>query len=113
MGRSRLLYRSKHKGTLSESSRRQIREAHLKRKQVEVPNETQACSVGNSNCEDQVEIDDDVFLSNNVDLLSFPKLFIREQEYSNYLKKIQPDNDDYVCILCRNNYRTYNPLLLW
>lgn len=90
MGRSRLAYRSKHRGILSENSRREIREAHAKRHQEE------NISSGNDNVlpEEVEEENDRVLIKNDpqevpsCDVLTLPKLYIRECEISDYAMQI-------------------------
>lgn len=91
MGRSRLVYRSKHKGILSENSRKEIREAHLRRKQES----TVKGSLEENDApvrEESTESADEVETSSKVDLFSLPKLYIRESELQTYERDIHMDS---------------------
>lgn len=90
MGRSRLIYRSKHRGTLSENSRREIREAHAKRyqeKNTSSIKEDEKIEEVNKQYEED-STDDEVQEAPSCDILTLPKLYIRECEFSDYAKQI-------------------------
>ena len=90
MGRSRLIYRSKHRGTLSENSRREIREAHAKRNQEKKDsaiNESEIIEEVDKQSEED-STDDEVQEVPSCDILTFPKLYIRECEFTDYAKHI-------------------------
>ena len=82
MGRSRLVYRAKHKGILSENSRKQIREAH-RREREETPVELNQPTIK----EEDFSSSDQEEIQGGVDVLSEPKFYIRDSEYSDYLKE--------------------------
>lgn len=91
MGRSRLAYRSKHKGILSQNSRKEIREAHLRRKQenaVERELEEKATPIQ----KESTESADEVESTPKVDIFSLPKLYIRESELETYERDINMDS---------------------
>ena len=90
MGRSRLVYRSRHKGILSENSRKEIREAHSRRRHESDTNvvpEEKNISVR----EESTESADEVESGLKNDLFSLPKLYIRESELQTYEKDIHMD----------------------
>ena len=95
MGRSRLAYRAKHKGILSDNSRKQISEAHkAKRQEREV-----AAEVAIPEQIEPRESDEEEYLE-GINILEEPKLYIRDSEYSDFMKenKINIDIDESVCV---------------
>ena len=86
MGRSRLVYRSKHKGTLSENSRKEIREAHKRKKaQTQQIEELPSENEYETDRDIPIESEEEEDFEQGVNLLESPKLYIRESEYSTYL----------------------------
>ena len=94
MGRSRLAYRSKHKGILSENSRRAIREAHEKRRSLK---ETHS----NANVIKTVMVDEEDEMQkldkyseeleeelSTIDIMDFPPIFVRTNEITEYQQEI-------------------------
>ena len=89
MGRSRLAYRAKHKGTLSENSRKQISAAHKEKQQertlpqeVDVPAQVEPS-----------ESDQEEYLE-GMNILDEPKLYIRANEFSDFLTGVGVNIDD-------------------
>ena len=82
------MYRSKHKGILSENSRKEIREAHLQKRQERAAQEA-PIEGANTIREESEESTDDVETVNRVDLFSLPKLYVRESELETYERDIQ------------------------
>ena len=85
MGRSRLQYRSKHRGTLSDNSRAKIREAHQQRK----PAPAEAERVDPMVPESEEEYSDDVLEVCDNDLLEQPALYIRDSEFGFYVNELR------------------------
>ena len=94
MGRSRLEYRAKHKGILSENSRKQIREA----KQAKQSNQQTVTSSipeqknqpkENSNILKLEENLEEIVEEGDVDLFTEPKLYYLESEFNNFTNDIQ------------------------
>lgn len=92
MGRSRLAYRAKHKGILSENSRKQIQEAKRLRKQNQeevVPEGPESNDLEeNDKCTD---IEEEEIEEGHVDLFTEPKLYYLEREYDEFTKSIHMD----------------------
>ena len=89
MGRSRLAYRAKHNGTLSENSRKQISAAHKEKQQertlpqeVDVPAQVEPS-----------ESDQEEYLE-GMNILDEPKLYIRANEFSDFLTEVGVNIDD-------------------
>ena len=89
MGRSRLAYRAKHKGILSDNSRKQISAAHKARQQE---SEIVPEAVISEDTETS-ESDEEEYLE-GINILDEPKLYIRENEYSDYISEAKLDLDD-------------------
>ena len=85
MGRSRLQYRSKHRGTLSNNSRDKIREAHQQRKAAPVNAET----VDPIALESEEEYSDDLLEACDIDLLEQPALYVRDSEFDSYVNELR------------------------
>ena len=91
MGRSRLVYRSKHKGILSENSRKAIREARQKRSV-----ENSSSRETKEDSEEFVEEEDKIHTPSDssedelstIDLMNFPPIYIREREIIDFRQEI-------------------------
>ena len=89
MGRSRLQYRSKHKGTLSDNSRAKIREAHQQRK----PAPAEAERVDSMVPESEEEYSDDLMEVCDIDLLEQPALYVRDSEFDSYVSELRKTDE--------------------
>lgn len=85
MGRSRLAYRFKHKGILSENSRKKIQEAKTSRKLDNMKQTKEEEELPPIDYEDPIEEEMD---EGDVDVLTVPKLYYLDNEYSEYIKEI-------------------------
>ena len=85
MGRSRLQYRAKHKGTLSSNSRQKIREAHKSAPSAETPSirEQEVAEL-----EIEESSDEMMDICDN-DISDIPSLYIQNSEYASYLKELE------------------------
>ena len=89
MGRSRLAYRAKHKGTSSENSRKQISAAHKDKQQERpLPQEVDVSAQVEPSESDQEE-----YLE-GMNILDEPKLYIRDNEFSDFLTEVGVNIDD-------------------
>ena len=89
MGRSRLQYRSKHKGTLSDNSRAKIREAHQQRK----PAPAEAERADSMMSESEEEYSDDLLEVCDIDLLEQPALYVRDSEFDSYFNELKKTDE--------------------
>ena len=89
MGRSRLAYRAKHKGTLSENSRKQISAAHKEKQQER----TFLTEVDVAEQVEPSESDQEEYLE-GMNILEEPKLYIRDNEFSDFLTEIGINTDE-------------------
>lgn len=92
MGRSRLAYRAKHKGILSENSRKQIQEAkRLKQKNQEevIPEAPESDNMKEN--EKYIDIEEEEIEEGHVDLFTEPKLYYLEREYDEFANSIYMD----------------------
>ena len=100
MGRSRLAYRSKHRGILSENSRKAIQNARQKKRVsgdsrskssdtetgwVEKENEMQILSENSEESEDELS---------TIDIMDFPPIFVRDREILDFQQEIGLDGLD-------------------
>ena len=100
MGRSRLAYRSKHRGILSENSRKAIQEAHQKKKASgESQSKPTASERGWIEKEDEMqilsetseELEDDLSI---IDIMDVPPISVRDKEIADYQQEIGLDGLD-------------------
>ena len=90
MGRSRLQYRAKHKGTLSSNSRDKIREAHKSAPSAETASieeqEVRELEVEESS--------DDMMDTCDNDIMEVPSLYIQSSEYDTYMKELEREEKE-------------------
>ena len=104
MGRSRLAYRSKHKGILSEHSRKEIQDAKRRKqekqeKQEEQEDQHETIEINQQQDYSTEEIEEEIE-EGGIDIFEEPKPFYLENEYSQYVKEIHMSEKLQNPILC-------------